>query len=189
MDALLTTSLLDFIEALQKASAPSAAHDSAQRYPAPKCIEGTRIELLAGLTSWVDGLDEKAICWLNGRHGSGKLAVSQTIAEKYASEERLVASFFFSRRDVEERTYRVVPTLTTELLGFLPSIRPALITALENDYMLPMKVRRQQMEKLLLGPLSTATETLVAPLLIDALDECDDESLISELVTLLTILA
>ena len=46
-------SLLDLIEALQKASAPSAAHDSAQRYPAPKCTEGTRIELLARLTSWV----------------------------------------------------------------------------------------------------------------------------------------
>ena len=56
--------------------------------------------------------------------------------------------------------------------------------------MLPMKVLREQMEKLLLGPLSTATETPNAPLLIivDALDECDDESLVSELVTLFAIL-
>ena len=51
----------NIIEALQKASAPSGAHDSAQRYPAPKCIEGTRIELLTRLTPWVDEPDEKAI--------------------------------------------------------------------------------------------------------------------------------
>jgi hypothetical protein len=191
VDALLTASLLDLIGALQKASAPSAAHDSAQRYPAPKCIEGTRIELLTRLTSWVDEPNQKAICWLNGRPGSGKSAVSQTIAEKYASEKRLAASFFFSRRDLERRTIKhVVATLTTQLLAVLPSIRPAVIAALGNDYMLPMKVLREQMEKLLLGPLSTATETPDAPLLIvvDALDECDDESLVSELIALLALL-
>lgn len=56
--------------------------------------------------------------------------------------------------------------------------------------MIPMKVLREQMEKLLLEPLSTATEMLDAPLLIvvDALDECDDESLVSELVALLALL-
>ncbi|KAI9568724.1 hypothetical protein HD554DRAFT_2097581 [Boletus coccyginus] len=181
----------NLLEALQKASAPSAAHDSAQRYPAPKCLDGTRVELLARLTSWVDGPDQTPMCWLNGRPGSGKSAVSQTIAEKYANQGRLAASFFFSRRDLERRTTQhVVPTLTTQLLGFLPSIRPAVIAALESDYMLPMKVLREQMEKLLLGPLSTATETPGAPLLIvvDALDECDDESLVSELVTLLALL-
>ena len=117
--------------------------------------------------------------------------MSQTLAERYATQKRLAASFFSSRRDLERRTtHHVVATLATQLLGFLPSIRPAVIAALANDYMLPLKVLREQMEKLLLGPLSTATETPDAPLLIvlDALDECDDESLVSELVTLLTIL-
>ncbi|KAH0834947.1 hypothetical protein J3R83DRAFT_10641 [Lanmaoa asiatica] len=189
---ILQDSHSNLIEALQKASAPSAAHDSAQRHPAPKCIEGTRIELLARITSWVDESDQKPICWLNGRPGSGKSAVSQTIAEKYASQKRLAASFFFSRRDLERRTTQhVVPTLTSQLFAFLPSIRPAVITALENDYMLPMKVLREQMEKLLLEPLSTTTETPDGPLLIvvDALDECDDESLVSELVALLALLS
>ncbi|KAH0834944.1 hypothetical protein J3R83DRAFT_10638 [Lanmaoa asiatica] len=53
-----------------------------------------------------------------------------------------------------------------------------------------MKVLREQMEKLLLEPLSTTTETPDGPLLIvvDALDECDDESLVSELVALLALL-
>ena len=182
---------VDLIETLRKVSAPSAAHDSAQRYPAPKCIEGTRIELLARITSWADEPNEKAICWLNGRPGSGKSAVSQTIAEKYADEDRLAASFFFSRRDLERRTTQhVVPTLTTQFFAFLPSVRPAVISALEKDYMIPMKVLREQMEKLLLEPLSTATETPERPILIilDALDECDDENLVSELITLVALL-
>jgi hypothetical protein len=180
--------LVDLIESLHRTSAPSAAYDSAQRYPAPKCIEGTRIELLARLTSWADEPDQKPICWLNGRPGSGKSAVSQTIAEMYASEKRLAASFFFSRRDLERRTMQhVVPTLTTQLLAFLPSIYPAVIAALEKDYMIPMKVLREQMEKLLFGPLSTAAETSYSPhlIIVDALDECDDQSLVLELVTLL----
>ena len=172
-------------------SATSAGYDSAQRYPAPKCIEGTRTELLARITSWVDGPDENPICWLNGRPGSGKSAVSQTIAEKYASQNRLAASFFFSRRDLERRTTQhVIPTLTVQLLAFFPSIRPTLIKALEDDYMIPTKVLREQMEKLLLEPLSTATEKPEFPplIVVDALDECDDESLVSELVTLLALL-
>ena len=179
----------DLIGLLLKASATSAAHDSAQRYPAPKCTQGTRIELLARITSWIDEPKGKPICWLNGRPGSGKSAVSQTIAERYASQKRLAATFFFSRRDLERRTSRcVVPALTVQLLSFLPSIRPAVFKALESDYMIPMKVLREQMEKLLLEPLSTVTETPDGFLLIilDALDECDDESLASELVTLLT---
>ncbi|KAG9311510.1 hypothetical protein JVU11DRAFT_7713 [Chiua virens] len=188
---ILQDSHSNLIEALQKASAPSAAHDSAQRYPAPKCIEGTRVELLARITSWADEKDERPICWLSGRPGSGKSAVSQTIAEKYAAQKRLAASFFFSRRDLERRTTQhVAATLATQLLAFLPSIRPAVIAALEDDYMIPMKVLREQVEKLLVQPLSTATETPDAPvfIIVDALDECDDESLVLELVTLLALL-
>ena len=139
----------------------------------------------------MDEPDGKPICWLNGRPGSGKSAVSQTIAENHASGKRLAASFFFSRRDLERRTTQhVVPTLTMQLFSFLPSIRGAVIAALENDYMIPMKVLREQMEKLLLQPLSTATERPDTPILIviDALDECDDESLVSELVAVLALL-
>ena len=70
-------------------------------------------------------------------------------------------------------TQHVVPTLTTQLIAFLSSIRSAVITALANDYMIPTKVLRKQMKKLPLEPMSTATEIPDAPVLIvvDALDE------------------
>ncbi|KIJ08710.1 hypothetical protein PAXINDRAFT_172813 [Paxillus involutus ATCC 200175] len=176
------------LEALQKASALSALYDSAERYPAPQCLKGTRVQLLDRLSRWMEDANEKPICWVNGRPGSGKSAVSQTVAEKYASQKRLAASFFFSRRDIERRTTRhFFPTIATQFLSSIPSVRPAIVAALEQDYMIPSKVLREQMQKLLLEPLSSGLELLESPLLIivDALDECDDPRLVSELVSLL----
>lgn len=43
------------METLQKAGSPSPAFDSAERHPAPRCMEGTRIQLLERLTRWIDG--------------------------------------------------------------------------------------------------------------------------------------
>lgn len=177
---------------MQKASAPSAAFDSAERQPAPRCLQGTRIQLLDRLTRWIDGEGEddntKPICWVNGRPGSGKSAVSQTIAERFASQKRLAASFFFSRRDIERRTTRhFFPTIVTQLLSSIPTIRPVILAALEQDCMIPSKVLREQMQKLLLEPLSSGLEHPGSSFLVivDALDECDDPRLVVELVSLL----
>lgn len=180
------------LEALQKASAPSAAFDSAERHPAPRCLEGTRVQLLDRLTQWIDGEGEgendKLICWVNGRPGSGKSAVSQTIAEKYASQKRLAASFFFSRRDIYRRTTRhFFSTIATQFLFSIPEIRPVMLAVLEEDSMIPSKVLREQMQKLLLEPLSSGLKHAGSPFLVivDALDECDDARLVVELVSLL----
>ncbi|KIK93400.1 hypothetical protein PAXRUDRAFT_59272, partial [Paxillus rubicundulus Ve08.2h10] len=83
----------------------SAAFNSFERHPAPACLPGTRLDLLARLAGWVDHPDvDQRICWLSGLAGSGKSAVAQTIAEKYASQNRLAASFFFSRKEILRRT-------------------------------------------------------------------------------------
>lgn len=177
---------------MHKASAPSAAFDSAERHPAPRCLQGTRVQLLDRLTQWIDGESEsdndKPICWVNGRPGSGKSAVSQTIAEKFASQKRLAASFFFSRRDIERRTTNhFFPTIATQFLFSIPAIRPVILAALEQDSMIPSKVLREQMQKLLLEPLSSGLEQPGTSFLVivDALDECDDPRLVVELVSLL----
>ncbi|KIJ63773.1 hypothetical protein HYDPIDRAFT_48656, partial [Hydnomerulius pinastri MD-312] len=71
------------LEVLQKASAPGATYNSAQRYPALRCLEGTRDALFAKLDSWMGASTEQTAYWLNGRPGSGTSAISQTVVEKY----------------------------------------------------------------------------------------------------------
>ena len=61
------------LEALQKASAASAAFDSLEQHPAPRCLAGTQVRLLDYLTRWLDGGSDnnKFTCWVHGRPGSG----------------------------------------------------------------------------------------------------------------------
>jgi hypothetical protein len=46
---------------------------------------------------WADGQDECCIFWLNGWAGTGQSTIARTITRKYFDEQRLEASFFFSR--------------------------------------------------------------------------------------------
>jgi hypothetical protein len=177
------------IESLLRASVTSAAFDSIERHPAPACLLGTRLDLLARLGGWVDDPDvDQRICWLSGLAGSGKSAVAQTIAEKYASQNRLAASFFFSRKEILRRTaQKFFPTLACQMLAFAPSIKPAIVNALNKDYTIPTKVLVEQMRGLLQAPISSVQSSFPDPVLIviDSLDECDDEKMVHEVVVLL----
>ncbi|KAH7925764.1 WD40 repeat-like protein [Leucogyrophana mollusca] len=177
------------LEALRKASITSAAFDSAERYPAPTCLPGTRVELLNRISSWIEKEGGQPICWLNGLAGSGKSAIAQRVAEMYAEQHRLAASFFFSRRELERSTTQhFFPTIASQVMGFFPSTKPVILAALDDDYTTPTKVLREQMQKLLLAPLCAIEEKFTSPILIvvDSLDECDNEQLVAELISLLT---
>ncbi|KAF9234907.1 hypothetical protein BU15DRAFT_78538 [Melanogaster broomeanus] len=140
---------------LLRASVTSAAFDAIERHPAPACLPGTRLELLARLAEWADNpATGQRVCWLSGVAGSGKSAIAQSIAEQYARQNRLAASFFFSRKEISRRTaQRLFPTLASQMLVFAPSIKPAIIDALNEDYTIPTKVLVEQMRRLLQAPI------------------------------------
>ena len=169
---------------------PGAAFDSIDRHPAPACLPGTRFEVLARLAEWIDSPNcDQRICWLSGIAGSGKSAIAQSIAEKYASQRRLAASFFFSRKEIMRRKAQgFFPTLACQMLVFAPFIRPALLDALDADATIPTKVLSEQARRLLQEPLLSSMDSFSNPILIvvDSLDECDDVKMANELVCLLT---
>lgn len=177
------------LENLYRASVPAAAFDSIDRHPAPACIPGTRLELLARLGDWADNPNcDQPICWLSGLAGSGKSAVAQSIAEKYASQRRLAASFFFSRKEILRRkAHGFFPTLACQLLVFAPPIRPALLDAFDADATIATKVLLEQARRLLQEPIASSPTSFPEPVLIvvDSLDECDDVKMASEIVHLL----
>ncbi|KAF9221163.1 WD40 repeat-like protein [Gyrodon lividus] len=73
------------------------------------------------------------------------------------------------------------------MLAFAPSIRPAIIDALNEDYTIPTKVLVEQMRRLLQAPISSIQSSFLDPVLIviDSLDECDDQKMVNEVVILL----
>jgi hypothetical protein len=63
--------------------------------PVARCLHGTCKRLIGDVVQWVDSGSDRPICWLNGPAGSGKSAVSQSIAELCNDHNRLAGSFFF----------------------------------------------------------------------------------------------
>ncbi|KAH7907480.1 hypothetical protein BJ138DRAFT_1014441, partial [Hygrophoropsis aurantiaca] len=148
----------------------------------------TRVEILSRISSWIENESSQPICWLNGLAGSGKSAIAQCVAEIYAEKNQLAASFFFSRREMQRSTTQhFFPTISSQVLRFFPSTKQSIAAALDEDYTVPTKLLREQLQKLVLGPLCAMTERPVSPVLIiiDALDECENERLVVELISLL----
>src|SRR5215510_2659051 len=87
------------IEKLLKSSMPDAFHDSAARYPPPRCHLGTRNDYITKITDWALGNSDhhEPILWMHGPFGIGKTAVAQSCAETLKSKHKLAATLFFSR--------------------------------------------------------------------------------------------
>jgi hypothetical protein len=177
------------LDGLRKASSSGAAYNSSEREPAPKCLPGTRKDVLAALSEWTRKDDPCQVCWVNGPAGFGKSAIAQSMAEAYAAEGTLAASFFFSRRHAERRSsQRFFPTIALQLASSVPQAKYAIYQAITDNPLLPDEILRNQFQKLIIEPLMHVEKSYTSPLVIviDALDECDDEILVGEIVSLFT---
>ena len=165
-----------------------AAFDSGERHPPPNCFRGTRKELIAKVSEWIDGPCDRRIGWLNGLAGSGKSAIVQTIAEDYALRKKLAASFFFSRGILKRsNTTHFFPTIAYQLTISIPSLKRPIFEVLQDDPTILTKSFRHQVQKLIINPLLTMEEplSLSMAVVIDAIDECDDNDLVGEIISLL----
>ncbi|TFK41748.1 hypothetical protein BDQ12DRAFT_678434 [Crucibulum laeve] len=151
-----------------------------------RCQQGTRHQIIQKLTDWATG-DTRPVCWLSGSAGSGKSAISQTIAEQFAENGQLAGSFFFLRGAGPRSTISsLIPSLAFQLSSSVPTTKPAIEFVIESQ---PTLLRAapisEQLEKLLIEPLRAARKSIRTPIfgqskhkptiVIDALDECDDK--------------
>jgi hypothetical protein len=172
--------------------ATGAAYDAEERRPPPRCHPGTRKEVLECIDEWMESGTPK-VCWLHGPAGSGKSAVAQTVAEKYAGLGQLAASFFFTRSGGIKRNAMkyLFPTLIVQIAISSPEKRQYLEEAFCQD---PLIISRDGGPiKLLVGMLSSdgSSDHESGPsdppslVIIDGLDEChgnDDQRLILKFV-------
>jgi hypothetical protein len=133
---------------------------------------------------------DRPICWLSGSAGSGKSAISQSIAKRYDDKGRLLASFFFLRGAGDRSVIAcLIPTLAYQLSHSIPATKPLIREALRKPDLMRQSLEHQ-FKKLLVEPMLAVRNTIIARLartkpavmVIDAIDECDDRDLMADFI-------
>jgi len=145
----------------------------------PTCEDGTRKDLIALIIQWILGHgSHQPICWLNGPTGSGKSAVSQTVAERYEGHG-LVASFFFQGSEGDHIITRLIHTLAFQLSVSVSATKPFIQQALYNDGSITGQSPQHQFKNLLVKPIlvaivEDASLTPATLVVIDNIHKCDE---------------
>ena len=151
----------------------------------PRCLKGTRKEVLLQIEQWLTNEGDHRIFWLNGLAGTGKSTIAQTFAEIGFADGKLGASFFCSR-DFEDRSnlQAIFPTLAFQLAYQYPRFREELLRVLKVNPDVGQESLNSQVEKVIVRPFAaTKIPTLIV---IDALDECKDKEPASALLSVLS---
>jgi len=186
---------------LSQVAVKGAQYNSPERHPHPKCLEGTRADLLKYIYGFLDDPKHNQLIWLHGMAGVGKSAVVFTVAEKMRDlkvteqtnvEKRLGGTFFFSRKHTKRcTTGYFFTTLVYQLATNFPSIRKDVSRIIRDNPALldPDTPLCDQMEAFFLRPLRKLQPRLCGCLplsfVIDALDECTSEPELTELILFL----
>ncbi|KAF2825833.1 WD40 repeat-like protein [Ophiobolus disseminans] len=170
-------------------SAEGASFDSYTQERYACCLPGTRSSLLHHLVGWAKDENSKPIFWLNGMAGTGKSTVARTIAHHFASQHQLGASFFFKQGEGElGSARRLFTSIAMGLMARVPEMKLGVKDVLDEDPTVIDKSLKVQFEKLVLQPLSQVLHQprLELVIVLDALDECDEDNNIREILRLLS---
>ncbi|KZP09393.1 hypothetical protein FIBSPDRAFT_964009 [Athelia psychrophila] len=155
------------------------------------CLEGTREAVIGEIFNWKDDIAASPIRLLSGPAGFGKSAIAQTVAESWAGDGTLIASFFFLRGAGGRSQFaHFITTISFQITVSIPETKPMIEKALRDDPTIPHQSITKQLQKLVLGPLASvaAAHSPTGPLIIvvDALDECNDKQDMQDFIGILT---
>ncbi|KAF8672497.1 WD40 repeat-like protein [Rhizoctonia solani] len=168
----------------------AAVYDSAEAADIKRgaCTEGTREAQIKLLLEWADEPSSGRTCWMNGMAGTGKTTIAYTVCTELKSKNQLGASFFCSRTIPEcRRVKHIIPSIAYQLARFSIPFRCALSKALSADIDAHALALNVQYKKLIEDPLAVVKDYLPSDLIvvIDALDECDNEDSVGQILELL----
>ncbi|KAF7377533.1 NACHT domain-containing protein [Mycena sanguinolenta] len=174
----------DGLHILRHAAASDAFHDSAERYPQPKCHAETRTQILEDLWLWSSEVNASNMTlWLQGPAGAGKSAIAQSFCQKLEAHYYLGASFFFKRghpsRGIGNKLF---PTLAYQLALCQPELKQAISGIVEDDPSILDRALSIQLRKLIIDPCRQAIRNRPLVVVIDGLDECDDQEIQREIL-------
>ncbi|KAG8914025.1 hypothetical protein FRC02_005144, partial [Tulasnella sp. 418] len=164
--------------------ADNARYDSISQKTSSFCLPNTRIALLEEIFKWANDPTAKPLFWLSGMAGTGKTTIARTVARQLDEKGLLGASFFFSRDEEYRRsTARLFPTIAYQLARSKALYRKQIISAADPDSCTAMI--EKQLKRLVVEPLKTVKKDATSSpiiLVLDALDECENEDQITEMI-------
>jgi hypothetical protein len=170
-------------------TASEAAFNSYDKRHDSFCFDETRVDVLKEISEWANGNGEKCIFWLNGMAGTGKSTIARTVAHNYSKQNRLAASFFFSRGGGDvSHAGKFITTIARQLVNVSPALCRHICEAIAEQKEIASQTPRHQWNQLILRPLSKLNSTSLQSsilLVIDALDECEKDDDIKSLLELL----
>src|ERR1700722_13095904 len=149
-----TDNLLSKIDVVKLPIAKGASFDSHMEEHNARCLSNTRIELLSQITEWAKDRNGKPIFWLNGMAGTGKSTIARTVAQSFANNGQLGASFFFKKGEGDRgNASRFFTTIARDLMAHIPGLMSGIKKAIEADPAISGKALKDQFERLILQPL------------------------------------
>ncbi|ETR96938.1 WD40 repeat-like protein [Trichoderma reesei RUT C-30] len=171
-------------------TAKGAAFDSPSHANSSKCYPGTREGILRQIQTWSTKSDGQCIFWLNGGAGTGKSTISRTVAQFFADNGILGASFFFKHGEADRGNMALFfPTMASQLIQAFPQIAPHVRAAVEADPTIHDRSIKEQFDKLIADPIIMASKASQLPTIVvvaDALDECDNDEHVRLVIHLLS---
>ncbi|CAE6454834.1 unnamed protein product [Rhizoctonia solani] len=170
--------------------ATSAMYNSAEASDVKRgpCTPQTRLHELEKLCGWGYGTQSHNVYWLNGMAGTGKTTLVYSLCAELDQNHQLGASFFCSRTIPECRNVKhILPSVAYQLASFSSPFRYALSEVLRSDRDVHHRLLKNQFESLIVKPLLAAKHTLTSDIVvvIDALDECENENSVGQMLDLL----
>jgi len=169
--------------------ATDASFNSYSMQHKPYCLPGTRVDLLMEIYKWADGQDDQCIFWLNGLAGTGKSAITRTVARRCFEQGCLAASFFFSKGSGDiSHADKFVTSIAIQLTQNIPGLYQYIYNAVRDRRDIANQPLRDQWQQLILRPLSELDSHSYHSsyvLVVDALDECEDNNSIQTIIRLL----
>jgi hypothetical protein len=171
---------------LHQAAAGDAFHDSAERYPQPRCHPKTRKQILDDLKNWAFDTNSKStVLWLHGPAGAGKSAIAQSFCQNLEAGHRLGASFFFKRghpsRGSGTRLFSTV-AYQLALAKNLSDLQKAILQEVEDNPSILHRSLSLQLQRLIVDPCQQTLPKYPVVIVIDGLDECDGQNIQQEIL-------